>query len=190
MRKLMIIPLLMAMITACEDDDSACTDVICVNGGTCVNGACDCPVQWTGPDCSNQVKPAAIRLQSIKVIDFPITDEGGDIWDDVFDPMPDIFPVISNDDNTETLYSFDGKEKMETTPTNGPHLFEFPGGGWRLPDVDARYNIALYDWDWSLDHDVMGGMNLPLYYNTNAFPDTIDAEYGEYRFKIAVTYTW
>jgi len=48
-------------LTACEDDAAdPCDNLTCVNGGTCVDGACDCPTGYTGTNCgsfdSNEVQ--------------------------------------------------------------------------------------------------------------------------------------
>ena len=38
------------LFTSCEDDP--CSDVICENGGTCVEGTCNCTDGYEGADCS------------------------------------------------------------------------------------------------------------------------------------------
>ena len=35
-------------ITSCSDP---CEDIICLNGGMCIDGTCDCPEGWTDIDC-------------------------------------------------------------------------------------------------------------------------------------------
>ncbi|QLH44409.1 MAG: calcium-binding EGF-like domain-containing protein [Bacteroidota bacterium] len=37
------------LFTACNPD--ACKDVVCQNGGTCVDGDCTCPVGYEGTNC-------------------------------------------------------------------------------------------------------------------------------------------
>ncbi|MDX2003565.1 MAG: calcium-binding EGF-like domain-containing protein [Chitinophagales bacterium] len=51
MRFYLIIPclFLMALLHSCKEDK--CEDVSCLNGGTCVDGTCDCPSGFTGADC-------------------------------------------------------------------------------------------------------------------------------------------
>lgn len=39
----------MIAYTSCKKD--ACKDIICSNGGTCVDGACKCPAGYEGPSC-------------------------------------------------------------------------------------------------------------------------------------------
>lgn len=40
------------VLTSCEETFEPCDNVVCMNGGTCVDGFCDCPTNFTGPDCS------------------------------------------------------------------------------------------------------------------------------------------
>jgi hypothetical protein len=40
--------------TSCTKD--ACKDVVCKNGGTCVNGTCSCPYAFNGTNCETEVR--------------------------------------------------------------------------------------------------------------------------------------
>ncbi len=40
--------------TACNKDE--CKDVVCNNGGTCVDGTCSCPFQYSGSTCQAEVR--------------------------------------------------------------------------------------------------------------------------------------
>ncbi|MBA2422488.1 MAG: calcium-binding EGF-like domain-containing protein [Chitinophagales bacterium] len=37
---------------SCTKDD--CKDVVCLNGGTCVSGTCECPTGYEGSDCTTE----------------------------------------------------------------------------------------------------------------------------------------
>src|SRR5215217_1585631 len=40
------------MFNACNDD--ACKDVTCLNGGTCIDGTCNCATGYEGTDCATE----------------------------------------------------------------------------------------------------------------------------------------
>jgi len=42
----------MFMFTSCDDP---CKDVTCLNGGTCLEGTCECPTGYEGTDCGTAV---------------------------------------------------------------------------------------------------------------------------------------
>lgn len=48
--------------TACKKDQ--CKDVNCQNGGTCSNGICNCPTNYSGPDCEHAGPCAGISCQN------------------------------------------------------------------------------------------------------------------------------
>lgn len=49
---------LLVGFSSCEKEDP-CQNVTCINGGTCVNGACNCPSGYSGSDCSIPPDPCA-----------------------------------------------------------------------------------------------------------------------------------
>ena len=40
------------IVNSCKD---SCQDVVCKNGGTCIDGNCDCPDGYSGADCGTNV---------------------------------------------------------------------------------------------------------------------------------------
>ncbi|MEO0581176.1 MAG: hypothetical protein AAF135_03040 [Bacteroidota bacterium] len=51
--------LLCLIFYGCEQNP--CEDVMCENGGVCVDGDCDCPEGFFGPECEFQLDPCTIR---------------------------------------------------------------------------------------------------------------------------------
>jgi hypothetical protein len=64
MRKVILLTAIMTLVvfstvlyTSCtksEDTVDKCDNVICKNGGTCVNGICNCPTGYTGTNCEKR----------------------------------------------------------------------------------------------------------------------------------------
>lgn len=39
------------LLSGCTDDDDPCEAIVCLNGGTCESGVCDCPQGYSGVQC-------------------------------------------------------------------------------------------------------------------------------------------
>lgn len=50
--------------TACSKDD--CEDVVCSNGGTCVDGNCACPTGWEGTTCQTKVSAKFVGTWAVQ----------------------------------------------------------------------------------------------------------------------------
>lgn len=55
MKKIISLSLLIMLLGACAKDP--CTGVECLNEGICVDGSCDCPEGFIGPDCGIVLDP-------------------------------------------------------------------------------------------------------------------------------------
>lgn len=152
------------LVISCDKDTTQadlCEGVSCINGGNCVNGACLCPDQWTGPDCSQEEIPNKIRVGRIKITSFPPTDAGGAGWD-LFDGA-DVYILIAKENTI--LYTSDFIEDL-TQDHEWTTNFEFN-------DPEDTYSINVYDYDDGLtDDDFMGGINFTPYREGQRFPTT------------------
>ena len=55
-----------------EELNHPCDDVSCANGGTCVNGFCDCPDGFDGEMCLELVAPGAAWITGIEASNYPV----------------------------------------------------------------------------------------------------------------------
>ncbi len=160
-----------------------CDGVICLNGGTCVNGQCDCPNGYTGPDCSNQITPSKIRINNIRLTKFPPTDNGAG-WD--LTSGPDIYIVIEY--NGSIIYNH--PTYYQNADPSLTYDFK-PSTNLNLTNPADNYIIRLYDYDDFSTDDYMGGIEFVPYYDGNNFPGNIDIDAGgTVAFELSVSYEW
>ncbi len=175
--------LFLVMIYSCDNDDP-CDGIICENGGVCVNGACDCPEGYTGPDCSNQQTPSTIRVTNIKVTRFPATDSNGGGWDLL--SGADIFVTIHYNNNEV----YEHPTFIQNADPGVDHNFS-PSINLNLTNPTSAYVISLYDFDDFDPDDFIGGIEFTPYSNNNGFPTilTLDAN-GTVAFELTMTYSF
>lgn len=163
MQKFFFFAALLAL-ASCQKDpaeiqEDLCKGVICQNGGYCVNGECECPPQYTGPSCAQEVPPVKMRVAYIGITSFPPTDPNGAGWD-VFD-WPDVYLQISK--GGVILWESGFYEDLA-----GPALWE---ANFEFSDPTATYLISVYDYDDGITaDDPMGGITFTPYRPGQKFP--------------------
>lgn len=168
---------------SCKDDDP-CDGIVCLNGGNCANGLCNCPEGYSGSDCSIEEAPAAVLIKSIEVIRFPATDNTGAGWD-----------LTSGADLTFSVYTASGSTVYE----HGYHYEDVTNSTVTWSDLNIslqdpkniRYVISLYDYD-ALDlDDFMGGIEANFYQPGAGFPTkiTLDAN-GPVAYEVSLDYVF
>jgi len=166
------------IFSGCKKDP--CKNIICENGGICINGACDCETGYTGPSCANQITPTKIKITDVVVTRFPASD-GGASWD-IFDG-PDIYFEIF--DGSVLLYSH--PTFIEDADPTVDYSFNF--STIDITDVTGEHTIQLMDYDDFSNDDFMGGIKFTPYNSTNGFPAKINLDAGaEVAFTLTVTY--
>lgn len=169
--------------SSCGKDDP-CDLITCLNGGVCINGECDCPEGYEGPDCSNIQTPTNIRILNIKVTRFPATEANGASWD--LTSGPDIYVQVLY--NNGVIY--DHPTVFENA--NPAQSYDFqPNVNLNITNPTNRYVVRLYDYDSTGSDDFMGGIEFTPFTGTNGFPQTItiDAN-GGVAFELTYDYTF
>lgn len=157
------------LVTACSPGDS-CENTICMNGGTCVDGVCDCPEQFTGPNCQDQVTPYKIMLRSVTVTRFPAYNDDAQ-WDAA--DGPDIYFRLYDEQGplTQPLML------IENAAPNSMHVFNM--NSIDLFNVEDLYTIKLLDYEGVGEgSQEMGSIQFPLYEDENGFPKMITIDDG------------
>lgn len=169
--------------SSCGKDDP-CELISCQNGGTCVNGACDCPEGFSGPDCSNVETPSKIRVTNIKVTDFPATDDNGGGWD--LASGADIYVSMSY--NNTNIY--ESNTYFQDADPQQDYDFQ-PNINLDLEYPTNRYVIRLHDYDDLGLDDYMGGIEFTPFSPSNGFPETLNIDAGTgLAFTLSLDYTF
>lgn len=170
--------------TSCQKEEDPCEGVSCQNGGSCVNGQCDCPQGYTGPSCTDQETPRSMSIERINLTRFPAYNNGSD-WD-LWTPGPDVYLVLSkNGQIVRSMSTF-----WEDADAGQSYLYE-PNTPIDLSDPTVQYTLSVFDYDSSGDDDYMGGIQFYPYSNNNGFPSqlSLDAN-GAVAYQVQVTYSW
>lgn len=142
------------LFLACQKEKDPCSGIVCQNDGICINGACDCPERWSGPDCSTPARPESIRINGIAVTKWPTTKPNGTGWDTNNTP-PDLYIVIRDQGSGVEL--FRGDTYYDVAP--GSVLTWAP----RI-DVSVKdYSILVYDEDLLVSDEFIGGYQFPAW---------------------------
>lgn len=183
MKRLLSILLISFFLITCSKDKDPCEGIVCVNGGTCINGVCDCPEGYTGVACGDQDAPSKILISKITVTKFPATEDDGGGWD--LTNGPDIYVTVELD-GTNTTIGFSQFYKEDANPSVDYDLS--PQNPIAITSINSRHSITLWDYDDIVD-EFIGGVVFSPYSDTNGFPTemTLDAG-GKVAFTITLSY--
>ena len=190
--------LMIAMFFGCSKDESSssCTPIACLNGGVSTpDCGCDCPIGFTGPNCSTQVTPTKILITKIKVKNFPNKKPDGlTTWDDYFVTSynsPDIFPFLTL--GSITLFQGSAFQDVISNGNGTDNFTWIPSTPIEIVAINSQLTLDLYDDDaGSPGYEFMGGFNFYLYNSTGGFPTTITLSNSTslYKFELTLSYVW
>jgi hypothetical protein len=174
--------LLFAVILLSNCKEDPCEGKTCLNGGTCVDGVCQCADHYEGASCADQETPAKVIITKIVVTKFPATEASGGGWD--LSSGPDLIPIIaySNDE-----YDYVGNAYAENA-TPGSYTFT-PITQLQLSPL-TLYGIALVDYDDTDPDDIMEGFDFTPYSDSNQFPEIIELKGAKVEMSVFVKYTF
>jgi hypothetical protein len=174
MKNLFLLLSLVALVS-CDP----CRDTNCLNGGFCDNGSCDCPPQYTGAICDRQVKPSKIRINSVRLLKYPVTESNGQSWD--FSSGADVYWTLSMGGSAVFTSGL-------INDVSGQELTYTSGMPFDINDVNGIAGISIYDYDDIGADDFMGFVSTTFYSDANGFPNVLTLETSNLKFQFFVEY--
>ena len=177
------IALMSLLFVACSDDP--CETQMCHNGGVCIDGLCDCPERFTGPDCSEQVTPDVMRITSVKLLRFPGFRPNDDKMWDVTDG-PDVYFRLMHGDEPVA--------QPVVLLENADHTqqYQFHIGLVDMKTVLDEYTMQLFDYEAiGIEPQLMGEIAFTPYSTTSGFPTEMVLDNGgPIAFQVSVEYLY
>lgn len=181
MKNFLSILFLSICLITCKEDDP-CDGVVCQNGGTCINGSCQCSERYEGADCSKQATPDKIRINAISITKFPATDTGGASWDQLPSSGADLFIVIFK--GNQNIFQSNYIENANPSAKN-----RFVPASTLEVEANTVYDIYLLDDDGGLDPDVIRSYEFDFdNSDLTGFPSTITMSNSETSIEFEVNY--
>lgn len=141
-----------------------------------MDGTCDCPEGWTGPDCSQVSQLISISVTGLQIVNFPALDNGV-TWD---------VSVLGNDERPDIYFYLEGPiggwVYTSSTKSNAD-----PGVSWSYDDATLvfepdfwsnNWTLYLNDYDGTSNDDFMGQVTVTPYPNAGIEPATLTFNNG------------
>lgn len=170
---------LILITSSCNTD--TCESSLCLNGGVCMEGSCDCPDRFTGSDCSEQKTPAKMEIRSIKITNFPGNNEGAG-WD--IADGPDLYFRLFEGESplAQPMIPVDDADLLQDHYFFVDKIF--------MKNVLNEHSLQLRDFDPEDDDDIIGEVKFIPYQSMNGFPSVITWDNGSVAFTVEVDYIY
>jgi hypothetical protein len=148
MKNLLFLLLAFLFILACTKKDP-CEGVSCLNGGTCVDGTCNCTTGYEGSLCEKESVPSAIKITGIKFIKIPAKKSNGSNWD-TDNTTPDIQPslyTLKSDNKTLDVALWTSTFVLLNAKLDGSQELSVILPELKINPVNKLYAMALFDKD-------------------------------------------
>ena len=167
------------ILTSCDSD--TCENSLCLNGGVCMEGSCDCPDKFTGPDCSEQKTPDKIEIRSIQVTNFPGSNEGT-AWD--INDGPDLYFRLYEGETplAQPMIPVDDADYLQDHFFFVDQIF--------MKNVLNEHSLQLRDYDAEDDDEILGEVKFIPYESNNGFPAVITWDNGTIAFTAEIDYIY
>jgi EGF-like domain len=177
MKNFLILSSIILILSSCKKKETPdlCVDVNCSNGGTCVNGTCECPEYYTGTNCTDFKVPLIVTAQSLVLSYVP---EPCQTWDGtVFTsgkPPRDADVYIQLYKNGNLYYDTRSIYQTDTDCFGGCYYYNSISF-----DPAQLYELRVYDLDLATQDDLMGNYTfrpwdfMTMYTGDSGYPSTI-----------------
>lgn len=159
-----------------------CVGISCQNGGYCQNGSCVCPPGYDGTNCQNQLPSVTMEITSIKVDDFPSSDNGSN-WD-ILDG-PDLLVTA----NPGTSSNQNGNVSTAQNNVNVDNSYTFQNLNWVF-SANTNVTIGIWDADSPDADDFMGGFYFLPQQQDDDFPSSLHYSNGTIDVTVFVEWTF
>ena len=177
----------------CSSDSSApaCIPITCLNGGiSTADCGCNCPINYTGINCSEEKTPTQIIISKAVITKFPALRTNGSYWDTNIittnNKFPDIY-IRLNDTavliDTRANYIDNASSSFNYTWTFTTPIV--------VTNVKDFKSLRMYDYS-STGDEQMGFTLFVPYNNGQSFPNviTVSDSSNSFEVQLYVTYQW
>ncbi len=154
----------------CKNEPDPCENLLCLNGGNCVDGLCDCPTGYGGLQCETELTPTKVLITKIVLTKFPSFDPSGGEWDPDDHTGPDLYIRIVKG-KTEIYKS---TKKIWDVKLNQEYTFDLSSSPVELTSITSKHKIQLWDFEDYNNDDFMGEYEFIPFHSGENFPDKYD----------------